>query len=161
MMIGIGMPISQAKMPFMGVSYLYCSRKRPACQMVPQKSDGFNQPIRASIQPEVDAKRPWYCLFSRMIRAIFRHKRGTMLISSRECGEKTQHTTNPRGVRQMSDVMQKARQGRIAALSVLGKNNRENPLNAPFGQRARSGNHHENIVFISSRANRSSVLLLG
>lgn len=61
----------------------------------------------------------------------------------------------------MSDFMQKARQGRIAALSVLGKNSRENPMDVGFGQRARSGNHHENVVFISSRANRASVLLLG
>jgi hypothetical protein len=61
----------------------------------------------------------------------------------------------------MSDFMQKARQGRIAALSALGKNSRENPMAAGLGQRFRSGNHHENVVFISSRANRSSVLLLG
>ncbi|MGL5011921.1 MAG: hypothetical protein ACRC6I_18785 [Paracoccaceae bacterium] len=57
--------------------------------------------------------------------------------------------------------MQKARQGRIAALSTLGKNSRENPVMSGVGQRFRSGNHHENVVFISSRANRASVLLLG
>jgi hypothetical protein len=61
----------------------------------------------------------------------------------------------------MSDFMQKARQGRIAALSMLGKSSRENQMGAGLGQRFRSGNHHENVVFISSRANRSSVLVLG
>jgi hypothetical protein len=61
----------------------------------------------------------------------------------------------------MSDFMQKARQGRIAALSVRGKNSRESLMDAGFGQRFRSGKHHENVVFMSSCAGRSSVVMLG
>jgi hypothetical protein len=68
---------------------------------------------------------------------------------------------SPRGVSQMSDVMQKARQGRIAALNAMGMNNRENPMELTFGRRSKSRNHQENVVFISNRANRSSVLMLG
>ncbi len=61
----------------------------------------------------------------------------------------------------MSDVMQKARQGRIAALNAMGMNNRENPKELAFGRRSNSRNYAENLVFISNRANRSSVLMLG
>lgn len=60
----------------------------------------------------------------------------------------------------MSDVMQKARQGRIAALNARGHNSREFPAGSGFGRRVRSGNHHENVVFISSRANRMPPLML-
>jgi len=56
----------------------------------------------------------------------------------------------------MTDLVEKARQGRANALAGLGSNTGANPSSAGFGTRFRSSNRHEKVTFISTRARQQA-----